>query len=157
MSVLGTLLEHAVNTFMQVGAVAAQPTDQRPPNLTGVADQAFNIGQFFVRQRLPTLRERYVRIALLEQQHNLVQCKPRCPPCRVIEPILNNLAADYAGRLLIAKLNTDEHQRIMVQLGVLGIPTLVIFKNGREVERLVGARTKRHYQQRFDALLHAAG
>ena len=78
---------------------------------------------------------------------------PWCPPCRVIAPILRELAAEYAGRLTIAKLNTDEHQRSMVRLGVQGLPTLIVFKDGREVERLVGARSKRHYQQRFDALL----
>ena len=76
-----------------------------------------------------------------------------CPPCRVIAPILNELAAEYAGRLRIAKLDTDTHQRYMVQLGVQGLPTLIVFKDGREVERLIGARPKRHYQERFDALL----
>ncbi|MBK9714667.1 MAG: thioredoxin [Kouleothrix sp.] len=78
---------------------------------------------------------------------------PWCPPCRVIGPILNELAAEYAGRMTIAKLNIDEHQRAMVQLGVQGAPTLIVFKDGREVDRLVGARPKRHYQERFDALL----
>jgi thioredoxin 1 len=78
---------------------------------------------------------------------------PWCPPCRVIGPILAELAAEYAGRLTIAKLNTDEHPRSMAQLGVQGLPTLIVFKDGREVERLVGARSKRHYQECFDALL----
>src|SRR5215217_2794686 len=78
---------------------------------------------------------------------------PWCPPCRVIAPILNELAAEYAGRLKIAKLNADDHQRHVVQLGVQGLPTLIIFKGGREVERLVGARSKRQYQERFEALL----
>ena len=78
---------------------------------------------------------------------------PWCPPCRVIAPILRDLAAEYAGRLTIAKLNTDEHQRYMVQLGVQGLPTLIIFKDGREIDRLIGARSKRHYQERFDTLL----
>jgi thioredoxin 1 len=78
---------------------------------------------------------------------------PWCPPCRVLAPILDQLAAEYAGRLTIAKLNTDEHPRAMVQLGVQGAPTLIVFKDGREVERLVGARPKRQLQERFDALL----
>jgi thioredoxin 1 len=78
---------------------------------------------------------------------------PWCPPCRVIEPILNELATEYAGRLTIAKLNADDHQRSVARLGVQGLPTLVIFKEGREVERLLGARSKRQYQERFDALL----
>ncbi|HJZ49478.1 MAG TPA: thioredoxin [Roseiflexaceae bacterium] len=79
---------------------------------------------------------------------------PWCPHCRVIGPILTELAAEYAGRVTIAKLNADEEQRWMVELGVQGLPTLIIFKDGREVERLLGARPKRHYQERFDALLH---
>jgi thioredoxin 1 len=78
---------------------------------------------------------------------------PWCPPCRVIGPILAELAAEYAGRLTIAKLNADEHQRYVAQLGVRGLPTLVVFKDGREVERLIGARSKRQYQQHLDALL----
>ena len=78
---------------------------------------------------------------------------PWCPPCRVIGPILGELAAEYAGRLTIAKLNTDDNQQYAAQLGVGGLPTLIVFKEGREVERLVGARTRRQYQERFDALL----
>ncbi len=78
---------------------------------------------------------------------------PWCPPCRAIAPIMRELAAEYAGRLSIAKLNSDENPRAVAQLAVHGLPTLIIFKDGREVERLVGARTKRHYQQIFEALL----
>ena len=78
---------------------------------------------------------------------------PWCPPCRVIAPILNELAAEYAGRLTIAKLDTDENPRSMAQFGVQGIPTLIIFKDGREVERLIGARSKRHYQEHVGKLL----
>ena len=78
---------------------------------------------------------------------------PWCPPCRAIGPILAELAGEYAGRLTIAKLNTDEHPRSMAQLGVQGVPTLIAFKDGREVGRLVGARSKRQYQERFDDLL----
>src|SRR5215510_5247668 len=78
---------------------------------------------------------------------------PWCPPCRVIAPILGELATEYAGRLTIAKLNTDDHPRTMAQFGVQGIPTLIVFKGGREVERLIGARSKRQYQERIDALL----
>lgn len=76
-----------------------------------------------------------------------------CPPCRAISPILAELAAEYAGRLTIAKLNADEELRSVAQLGVRGLPTLIIFRGGREVDRLVGARSKRQYQERIDALL----
>lgn len=78
---------------------------------------------------------------------------PWCPPCRAIAPILNELAGEYAGRLTFAKLNTDEDPRTMTQYGVQGIPTLIMFKDGREIGRLIGARSKRQYQQEFDAML----
>lgn len=78
---------------------------------------------------------------------------PWCPPCRVIAPILGELAAAYAGRVTIAKLNADDNQRYVGQLGVQGLPTLIIFKDGREVERLLGARSIQHYRQRIEALL----
>jgi thioredoxin 1 len=82
---------------------------------------------------------------------------PWCPPCRVIAPILAELAGEYAGRLTVAKLNTDDHQLYAARLGIQGLPTLVIFKGGKEVERLIGARRKANYQARFDAVLATAG
>ena len=78
---------------------------------------------------------------------------PWCPPCRVIAPILAELAGEYAGRLTIAKVNIDEQQRSMIRFGIQGAPTLIIFKDGKEVDRLVGARRKSSYQERFDAVL----
>lgn len=82
---------------------------------------------------------------------------PWCPPCRVIAPILAELADEYAGRLIVAKVNTDDHQRYAGRLGIQGAPTLVIFKDGKEVERLIGARRKANYQASFDAVLATAG
>lgn len=78
---------------------------------------------------------------------------PWCPPCRAIAPILAELAAEYAGRLTVAKLNTDDNIRSVSQLGITGAPTLVIFKDGKEVGRLRGARRKAEYQAHFDAAL----
>src|SRR5262245_48849586 len=70
---------------------------------------------------------------------------PWCPPCRAIAPILAELAGEYAGRLTVAKVNIDEQQRYMTMLGIQGAPTLIIFKDGKEVDRLVGARRKSNY------------
>lgn len=78
---------------------------------------------------------------------------PWCPPCRVINPILEELAQEYAGKLTIAKLNVDEYQQQMVQLGVTGAPTLVVFKGGKEIDRIIGAMRKPQYQARFDSAL----
>lgn len=63
---------------------------------------------------------------------------PWCGPCRMIAPIVEDLAKTYDGRAVIAKMNTDENVQMASQLGIMGIPTLVLFKNGREVDRVVG-------------------
>jgi thioredoxin 1 len=81
---------------------------------------------------------------------------PWCGPCRVIAPILDKLAGEYEGRLTIAKVNTDDNIRYASQLGIQGIPTLVIFKNGKEVGRLIGARPEAMYREVFDKVLATA-
>lgn len=78
---------------------------------------------------------------------------PWCGPCRVIGPILDKLAGEYEGRLTIAKVNTDEEIQHASQLGIQGIPTLIIFKNGKEVERLIGSRPEAQYRAAFDKVL----
>ena len=82
---------------------------------------------------------------------------PWCPPCRAIAPILKELASEYADTLVIAKLNIDEHQHYFSQLGIRGAPTLIIFKDGVEVDRMLGAMPKARYRARFDAVLQMAG
>jgi thioredoxin 1 len=82
---------------------------------------------------------------------------PWCPPCRAIAPILKELASEYADTLVIAKLNTDENPNYFSQLGIRGVPTLIIFKDGVEVDRLLGAMPKARYRARFDAVLQMAG
>ncbi|MFN3372606.1 MAG: thioredoxin [Chloroflexus sp.] len=81
---------------------------------------------------------------------------PWCGPCRVIAPILDKLANEYEGRLTIAKVNTDDNVQYASQLGIQGIPTLVIFKNGKEVGRLIGARPEAMYREIFDKVLAMA-
>jgi thioredoxin 1 len=79
---------------------------------------------------------------------------PWCGPCRMVAPILDELAQEYAGKLRIAKVNTDENQRHAGQLRVMGIPTMVFFHNGQEVGRIVGALPKQELKRRFEALLN---
>src|SRR5206468_2920283 len=65
-----------------------------------------------------------------------------CGPCRMIAPILENLADEYAGSLKIAKLDVDANPATMMKFGVQSIPTLILFKDGQPVERLVGYMPK---------------
>src|SRR5512145_1298372 len=78
---------------------------------------------------------------------------PWCGPCRAVAPILEELAGEYEGRLTIAKVNTDEHQRWPGQLGIMAIPTMIVFKGGQEVKRIQGAAPKRILKEAFDSAL----
>jgi thioredoxin 2 len=76
-----------------------------------------------------------------------------CGPCRMIAPILDQLAAESAGRYKIAKLNVDENPRTAGQFGIRSIPTLLIFKNGKLVDQLIGAQSKPAIASRLQAQL----
>lgn len=65
-----------------------------------------------------------------------------CGPCRMIAPVIEQLAAEMAGRLRVAKLNVDENPATANRFRIMSIPALLIFKDGREVERIVGAQPK---------------
>ena len=65
-----------------------------------------------------------------------------CGPCRMIAPILDEVAGDYKGKLKVAKLNVDENQATPAKYGIRGIPTLMLFKNGAVVGTKVGALSK---------------
>jgi thioredoxin 1 len=65
-----------------------------------------------------------------------------CGPCRMIAPIVEQLAAEYTGSLTVGKLDIDENVEMTMQYGVMGVPTLMLFKDGQPVERLVGYMPK---------------
>lgn len=65
-----------------------------------------------------------------------------CPPCRMLGPTFEELAKQYDGRVRFLKLNVDENQQVPQRFGIKGIPTLVFFDGGREVERVVGAASR---------------
>jgi thioredoxin 1 len=79
---------------------------------------------------------------------------PWCGPCRMVAPILDELAADYKDKIVIAKVNTDENPQWATQYGVQGIPTMLFVKDGELVDRMVGAAAKPMIQQRIDNMLN---
>jgi len=65
-----------------------------------------------------------------------------CGPCKAIAPILDEVSGDYQGKLQVAKMNVDENREVPAKYGIRGIPTLMLFKGGQVVERIVGALPK---------------
>lgn len=79
----------------------------------------------------------------VRQQAVLLDCwAPWCGPCRMIAPVLEQLAAESNGKYVIAKLNVDENPRVAGQFQIQSIPTMLIFKNGVLIDRLIGAQPK---------------
>ena len=77
-----------------------------------------------------------------------------CGGCRLIAPIIDELADEYAGKAKVVKINVDEHADHALQYDVRHTPTVVFFRNGQEVDRIVGAGKKAHYTSKLDALLN---
>lgn len=75
---------------------------------------------------------------------------PWCGPCKQIAPAVEALADEYDGKVKFAKLNTDNNQSTPGSLGIMGIPTLILFKNGAEAKRLVGAMPKQRIKTAID-------
>ncbi len=65
-----------------------------------------------------------------------------CPPCRMLSPVLDELAGEFAGKLVVAKVDTEANQENVSKYGIQGLPTMILFKDGQEVDRVVGAAPK---------------
>lgn len=78
---------------------------------------------------------------------------PWCGPCRMIAPIIEELANDYDGKAKICKVNTDEAQDLAVQFGVRSIPTILFFKDGELKAQLIGAQSKQIIADKLNSLL----
>ena len=72
---------------------------------------------------------------------------PWCGPCKVVGPIVEGLAGEYAGKLKVGKLNVDDHPKTASQYGVMSIPTLMVFKSGKVVDQLIGVQSKTKLQE----------
>ena len=76
-----------------------------------------------------------------------------CGPCRMVGPVIEQLGEEYDGRANVGKVNVDEQNALAAQFGVMSIPTVVLFENGKEVDRRVGAMPIAEYKAMLDAHL----
>ena len=84
----------------------------------------------------------------------IVDCwAPWCAPCRMVAPIIEEMAGDYTGRILFGKLNVDESPQVAMQYQIMGIPTLLVFKNGKLVDRIVGAMPRQMLEPKITRYL----
>ena len=81
---------------------------------------------------------------------------PWCGPCRVVAPILDDLAAEHGDRVTFLKLNVDDNPESASRYNVLSIPTVILFEGGEPKEAVIGARSKRHYEGAWERWLRAA-
>jgi thioredoxin 1 len=81
---------------------------------------------------------------------------PWCGPCRVVSPIIEELAKEYDGKVKVGKMNVDENPQIAGQFGIMSIPTVMMFRNGQPVQSMVGAKSKDTYKRTIDEVLGSA-
>ena len=78
---------------------------------------------------------------------------PWCGPCLMVAPVLEEIAKELNGKIKVGKLNVDENQKIATQFGISAIPTLLIFKNGQEIKKIVGFSGKPKLVQEINSIL----
>lgn len=84
----------------------------------------------------------------------VVDCwAPWCGPCRMIAPTIDQMSKDYRGKVVFGKLNTDENMGIASKFGIMSIPTLLFFKSGKLVDRLIGAVPREHIEERLKKIM----
>ncbi len=76
-----------------------------------------------------------------------------CGPCRMVAPIIAELAVKYDGRIAVGKCDVEENEELAAEFGIRNIPTVLFFKGGNVVDKLVGAMSKQKFEEKFEALL----
>jgi thioredoxin 1 len=76
-----------------------------------------------------------------------------CGPCRMIGPVVEEIAKDYEGKLKVGKLNVDENSQTAVQYGIMSIPNLLFFKGGKVIDQIIGAVPKQHFIEKIDKII----
>lgn len=78
---------------------------------------------------------------------------PWCTPCRIVSPIIDELAKEYEGKMVVGKMNTDENPNTAGNYNVMSIPTVMVFKGGQPVKAIIGAQGKDSYKKAFEEAL----
>ena len=81
---------------------------------------------------------------------------PWCGPCRIVGPVLEKISSEYSHKLAFSKINVDDSQEIAAKYDVRGIPCIIIFKNGNEVDRIIGAYPEAQLRSKIDLILAKA-
>ena len=76
-----------------------------------------------------------------------------CGPCRMVGPIISELAQEYDGRIVVGKCDVEENEELAVEFGIRNIPTILFFKGGQVVDKVVGAQSKAKLEEKFNSLL----
>jgi len=110
-----------------------------------------------VRKYLTLTDENFDREVLSGARPVLVDFwAPWCGPCLTMAPVIDQLAQEFDGQATIGKLNVDDHQQVAARYGIQSIPTLILFRDGKVVDRVVGTAPKNVLAQRLTTLLQAA-
>lgn len=76
-----------------------------------------------------------------------------CGPCKMLGPIVDAVAEENTGKIVVGKVNVDENRELAIQFGIRGVPTLIFFKYGKEIKRVVGAQSKAQLQSLIDEVI----
>lgn len=79
-----------------------------------------------------------------------------CGPCKMIGPVVEQLAGDYDGRAIVAKMDVDQNSQVPAQFGIRSIPTLMVFKNGQLIDKVIGAVPRNVLEQKLQAAMEPA-
>jgi thioredoxin 1 len=75
---------------------------------------------------------------------------PWCGPCRMVGPVMDEIAQEHGDRVAVAKMNVDENPATAQKLGIMSIPTIILFKDGEQAKKVIGARSKADFLKEFD-------